>query len=755
MDIIEDGGSGALVQDSSAFDGLIGTTIAKNFRLVKRIGSGAMGRVYQAEQLSLGKMVAIKILRHELMADEQLVRRFEQEARTASAVSHPNLIETFDCGRDASLDLAYIAMELLPGPDLSLVIAREAPLPLPRCARIVDQVLAGLEEAHARGIVHRDLKPGNIMLVPRRDDPDFVKVCDFGIAKVKNGNGRSRPSLTMAGLVFGTPEYMSPEQACGGEIDARTDLYSVGAILYQMVTGQLPFPAPSATEVLARILRDEPERPSLRAFTVIPDAIESLILRAMSKDRVKRPQSASEFRMALREAFAGYIEGTGPSSALPTLSLRATVTPATPIPPAPRTPLPSSERPTPRAMPLVTSPTPTPAPSSATPPAPTPPPAGGHGNGTGAPGPRRPARAAILGFTLTIACGAIALVVMSGRRGPAPETIAPDPEAQVTPEPAGGGIIVVPTAPPTRGAGTAESRRNGPARASSVRRDPRMAARLSSHLKNSHHLYDPRDYGSAPAASEPAVAAHAPAASEPGLQPPTPSPSVGSGAASARLDPGKPASGGIAHKLRATSIPSEAEVLLDGKSIGRTPLFGAEVDVSQPHTLTIRKEGYAPFEQTVTASSAWVVRPSDNVAALRVAPVLQKQKVVISSAPSAQFQGGAATAPASAGSGAPSASVLAATSHKLRITSIPSDAQVSIDGKVVGRTPLFGAAVDMSAPHRVAIRKDGYAVFEQTITASSEWSVKPSDPSAALLRISALLKPGDPTLAQSPTGATP
>jgi hypothetical protein len=192
-------------------------------------------------------------------------------------------------------------------------------------------------------------------------------------------------------------------------------------------------------------------------------------------------------------------------------------------------------------------------------------------------------------------------------------------------------------------------------------------------------------------------------------------------------------------------------VLLDGKSIGRTPLFGAEVDVSQPHTLTIRKEGYAPFEQTVTAGSAWVVRASDNVAALRVAPVLQKQKVVVSAGPTAQFQAKAGGAPAIAAGGAPSPSVLAATSHKLRITSIPSDAQVSIDGKVVGRTPLFGTEIDVSAAHRLAIRKDGYALYEQTITPNAEWSVKPSDPTSALLRVSALLKPGDPTLA----GATP
>jgi serine/threonine protein kinase len=771
VDFIEDGGgSGALAQDSSAFDGLIGQTVAKNFRLVKRIGAGAMGRVYQAEQLSLGKMVAIKILRHELMADEKLVRRFELEARTASAVSHPNLIETFDCGRDVALDLAYIAMELLPGPDLSLVIAREAPLPLPRCARIMDQVLAALEEAHASGIVHRDLKPGNIMLVPRRDEPDFVKVCDFGIAKVKSA--RPRPSLTMQGLVFGTPEYMSPEQACGGDVDSRTDLYAVGAILYQMVTGHLPFPAPSPTEVLARILRDEPERPSLRAFTVIPDAIEELILRAMSKDRDKRPQSASEFRIAMREAWAGYIDywpGQNTNITLTPMSLRPPPGMGlSPLSNGPRTPTPASERPTPRAMPNVATPTQSPP---AGPAGPATPPGASSGGSNGSrsaapPAVRRPARAAILGFSLTIACGAIVLLAVNATRGPSSDRLSPAgaaPGTQAIATAPGGGIIVVPTEPPTHGG--ADARRNGASRGSSIaRRDPRANARVvvpPQHQKGGgHHLYDPRAYGAPVLPAEPAIASHAatPAPGDPGIAPPAatqPLPPTVPGTAAtvpgtSGAVPGTSHGQGIAHKLRATSIPSEAEVLVDGKVIGKTPLFGAEIDVSQSHTLIIRKDGYAPLEQTVSASSAWVVRASDNVAALRVAAVLQKAERVPGTTPSAQFQGRSSAGAAALASAPPTAAVLAATSHKLRITSIPSDALVTIDGKPMGKTPLFGAEVDMTHPHRLVIRKDGYALFEQTITANSEWSIKPSDPTAALLRISALLKPGDPTVAQNP-----
>jgi serine/threonine protein kinase len=744
VDFIEDGGSGA-IQDSSAYDSLIGRTIANNFRLVKRIGAGAMGRVYQAEQLSLGKMVAIKILRHELMADDKLLRRFELEARTASAVSHPNLVETFDCGRDLKLDLAYIAMELLHGPDLALVISREAPLDLQRSARIMDQVLAALEEAHAAGIVHRDLKPGNIMLVPRRDDPEFVKVCDFGIAKIKSA--RARPSLTMAGLVFGTPEYMSPEQACGEDVDARTDLYAVAAILYQLVSGQLPFPAPSPTEVLARILRDEPERPSQRGYVAVPEAIENLILRGMSKDREARPQTAVEFRVALRDAWSGVMDyWPGQSTALPTLSLHA----VTSLPVTPSTPIargPSGERPLVTARgPSGERPVVTPTPPAATPAAPSPPSRIINWNVLAR---RRPGRAAVLGFFLSIVCGGLGIWALTTRHGPSPahEAIAPGAataSGRVTPHaPATQGIIVVPSPPrATSRSGNGDERHAAVASRSSpaaVRHDP--PARVQKPVargKQAHH--DAESRGSAVAAANGAASRASSEAPEPFEPGPVEAP------AAAESAPAK-SGAGIAHKLRATSIPSEAEVLLDGKLIGRTPLFGAEVDVSQSHTLTIRKDGYAPYEQPVSSTSAWVTRPSDSAAALRIQTVLQKlDHVALAAAKANDGPSGPVVASSSA--------ALAASSHKLRITSIPTDAEVVLDGKSVGRTPLFGADIEMSHSHRVVLRKDGYALFEQTITTSSDWVVKPSDHSSALLRISALLRRSDAALAQNPAAAT-
>jgi len=304
--------------DSTAYDDLIGKTIAHNFQIVRRIGSGGMGRVYEAEQLSLGKRVAIKILRREFMGDERVLTRFELEARAVAAINHPNLVQIFDCGRDVDLDLVYIAMELLPGRDLSQLIQREWPLPLQRVVHIVDDVLAALDEAHAQGIVHRDLKPGNIMLVPRRNQADLVKVLDFGIAKAPQSRGRHNP--TMAGFVFGTPEYMAPEQARGEAVDGRTDLYAVAAILYQLLTGEIPLPAPSPPEILARLLRDEPERPSARGKIHLPETLEDLLMRGLSKSPNDRPQNASQFRDELREALVGIVDwwpGQTGTNALP------------------------------------------------------------------------------------------------------------------------------------------------------------------------------------------------------------------------------------------------------------------------------------------------------------------------------------------------------------------------------------------------------------------------------------------------------
>jgi serine/threonine-protein kinase len=289
-------------EDVQTLDPFPGRLIAGNFRIERLIGQGAMGNVYKAEQLSLGKAVAIKILHAHLMDDEKLVGRFKREAKSASKLNHPNSIQIIDSGQESDGTL-YIAMELLAGRDLAQVIRDEFPLSLPRVIRIMTQVMSALDEAHAHGVIHRDLKPSNIMLIERRGEKDFVKVCDFGIAKATSADGKEedrQQMLTIQGLVCGTPEYMAPEQARAEVLDGRADLYSAAVILYQLVTGDIPFRADSPMGIVSRHLAEVPIRPSTRRPDLpIPKALDDLILRGMEKDRQKRFPTAVDFRAAL------------------------------------------------------------------------------------------------------------------------------------------------------------------------------------------------------------------------------------------------------------------------------------------------------------------------------------------------------------------------------------------------------------------------------------------------------------------------
>jgi len=283
-------------------DPLIGRVIAGNFRIDKLLGAGAMGNVYKAEQLSLAKAVAVKVLHAHLMSDEKLVLRFKREAKSASLLNHPNSIQIIDSGQDRDGTL-YIAMELLAGRDLAHVIRDDFPLSLPRIVRVMSQVLSALDEAHAQGVIHRDLKPSNIMLIERRGERDFVKVCDFGIAKAAINEKDDRENmLTIQGLVCGTPEYMAPEQARGEVLDGRADLYAAAVILFQMVTGDIPFKGDTPMAIVSRHLVETPTTPSRRRTDVpIPPALDALILRGMEKNRELRFPNALAFREALEE----------------------------------------------------------------------------------------------------------------------------------------------------------------------------------------------------------------------------------------------------------------------------------------------------------------------------------------------------------------------------------------------------------------------------------------------------------------------
>jgi serine/threonine-protein kinase len=308
-------------------DPLPGRIVAGNFRIEQLIGQGAMGNVYRAEQLSLGKAVAVKVLHPHLMDDEKLVGRFKREAKSASRLNHPNTIQIIDSGQDADGTL-YIAMELLAGRDLAQVLRDDFPLPLPRVVRIMSQVMSALDEAHAHGVIHRDLKPSNIMLIERRGEPDFVKVCDYGIAKATSGDDDDRQQmLTIQGLVCGTPEYMSPEQARAEPLDGRADLYSAAIILYQLVTGDIPFRADSPMGIVSRHLAEVPRPPSQRrADLPIPKAMDELILRGMEKNRELRYPNALAFRAALEgivTGSAGQLTPFGVQAATPTIPAAA------------------------------------------------------------------------------------------------------------------------------------------------------------------------------------------------------------------------------------------------------------------------------------------------------------------------------------------------------------------------------------------------------------------------------------------------
>ncbi len=291
-------GCGAPVAPQPEVDRHVGQTVAKKFRIEKLIGEGGMGKVYRARILALDKPVVLKVLRRTLLCDQRTVARFRREAQAASRLSHPNSINVLDFGETESGE-HYIAMELVNGKDLHQVLISEWPLSEARVIRIASQVLAALSEAHAAGIIHRDLKPENIMVEQLRHEPDFVKVLDFGIAKIVDASPEDGP-LTRAGFVCGTPEYMSPEQARGGDLDARSDLYAVGVLLYQLTTGLLPFVADSGAAFAAKHLTEPPIPPSRRRAGVrLSTGLERIILRALSKDPASRPQTADEFKADL------------------------------------------------------------------------------------------------------------------------------------------------------------------------------------------------------------------------------------------------------------------------------------------------------------------------------------------------------------------------------------------------------------------------------------------------------------------------
>jgi serine/threonine-protein kinase len=294
-------------QFSSAVDeaSLIGTNLDDRYRLLEAIGDGGMGRVFRAEQLATGETVALKLLHAEFSGVAEVVRRFEREAEITTHFSHPHIAKTIELGKwDGRL---YIAMEFLAGTSLADLLDADphkngGRLSVKRTIAIMRPVLDALDYAHGLGVVHRDLKPENIMIVPARGFFSFecVKLLDFGIAKLEEDGPLPGRKLTQVGLLLGTPGYMSPEQAVGQRADVRSDLYSCGVLLYEMLAGRRPFEANSSLEVLGMHVNATPK--SLRESAgeaSIPPAVEGVVMRALAKRPEERFQSARELRDAL------------------------------------------------------------------------------------------------------------------------------------------------------------------------------------------------------------------------------------------------------------------------------------------------------------------------------------------------------------------------------------------------------------------------------------------------------------------------
>jgi serine/threonine-protein kinase len=285
----------------STGDALLGRTIAGKYTIESRVGGGGMGSVYRARQAGLDKIVAVKVLHRELMAEPTFATRFKREATSASRIDHKSSLRVLDFGEEPD-GLLYIAMEFLEGKTLFKILREEAPLAPGRIVDLARQVLAALAAAHDLGIVHRDLKPENVVILPGKDDDgsptELVKVCDFGIAKLQS-RGEVDEKLTLEGSIVGTPEYLSPEQARGGELDARSDLYSMGVILFEMLTGEPPFRGDSPLAIVLKHLDAPPPRPSSITPAVDPK-LEAVCLKALSKSPADRYASAREMRAALQ-----------------------------------------------------------------------------------------------------------------------------------------------------------------------------------------------------------------------------------------------------------------------------------------------------------------------------------------------------------------------------------------------------------------------------------------------------------------------
>src|SRR5712691_3589082 len=299
-------------------DPLLGRVINDRYKIIEQIGHGGMGRVYRALQAPLDRVVALKVLGAGHDRDPNFYKRFFLEASVTAKLTHPNTITLYDYGRTQD-GIFFIAMEYIAGRTLSQAMQQEGPLSQDRVVHIAQQICRSLREAHALGIIHRDLKPANVMLLRQHDDQDFVKVLDFGLVKFFSGDN-PEGEITNAGTFMGSPHYIAPEQARNQGPDQRCDIYSLGVLLYQMLTGKVPFTAPNPVDIILKHLHEAPVPPrELRPDLKTDPQLEAILLRCMAKERAERFQSMDELLAALkavRQQLTGTAGPSTPSDAL-------------------------------------------------------------------------------------------------------------------------------------------------------------------------------------------------------------------------------------------------------------------------------------------------------------------------------------------------------------------------------------------------------------------------------------------------------
>lgn len=296
--------------------GLEGKIIGNRYEIIEKIGNGGMATVYRAKDMTLKRNVAVKVLKDEFTTDEEFIKRFNIEAQSAASLTHPNIVSIYDVGNEESI--YYIVMELVQGKTLKQIIDEDGVLPWKWSLNIAIQIASALETAHKNNIVHRDIKPHNIIIT----EDGIAKVTDFGIAKAV-----SNSTITAFGTTIGSVHYFSPEHARGGFTDAKSDLYSLGVVMYEMLTGRVPFDADTPVSIALKHMQEKPVEP-IKLNPAIPYSVNKIILKAMQKDTNLRYQSATEMlrdlSLALKDPEGHFvkenIDMNGYTQVIPTLS---------------------------------------------------------------------------------------------------------------------------------------------------------------------------------------------------------------------------------------------------------------------------------------------------------------------------------------------------------------------------------------------------------------------------------------------------